>query len=61
MLKDLELKARYNSDIDNPLKDLGEKAIEILFDTEKDKNKIIEFLGEPKITEGDSVHIVKTL
>ena len=45
----------------NPLKDLGEKAIEILFDTEKDKSKIIEFLGEPKITERDSVHIVKTL
>jgi len=47
--------------VDNPLKDLGEKAIEILFDTEKDKSTLIEFLGEPKITERDSVHTVKIL
>tara|TARA_B100001964_G_scaffold229896_1_gene282747 strand:- start:312 stop:1328 length:1017 start_codon:yes stop_codon:yes gene_type:complete len=42
----------------NPLKDLGEKAIEILFDTEKDKSKVIGYLETPIITERDSVHTV---
>ena len=42
-----------------PLKELGEKAIEILYETEKNKKNVRNFLAKSTITERDSVKTLK--